>query len=483
MQLWDLTATALASAVRAREVSARDVVDAFLERIGREDGRVGAFLSVDEHGVQRAADEIDRRLASGETVGPLAGVPVALKDNLAVAGQPCTCASPMLGDFRPPYTAHAVEKLQRADAILLGKTNLDEFAMGSSTENSGLGRTCNPRDAARVPGGSSGGSAAAVAAGFIPLALGSDTGGSIRQPASFCGVVGMKPSYGMVSRYGLVAFASSLEQIGPLARTVEDAARLLSVIAGPDARDATCRKTPPPDLCAGLAQGVDGLRLGIPRASLDGPGLTPEVRDRVLAMADRLQDQGACLRDVSLPMLDYATPAYYIIASAEASSNLARYDGVHYGHRAADAEDIVSLYSRSRAEAFGPEVKRRIMLGTYVLSAGYYEAYYLRALRVRTRIAEDFARAFEEVDAILNPTSPTTAFRLGEKLSDPVTMYLSDIYTISANLAALPALSVPCGCDAGGLPVGLQITAPRWADARTFRVAAACERAGEEEVA
>jgi len=477
VELCQQTAFDLARQIRARTLTARELTDACLARIAAFDDRIGAFLHVDADQARAAADDVDRRLAAGEPVGALAGIPVAVKDNIAIAHQPCTCAGRRREDFRPPCNAHVVEQLRRADAILLGKTNLDEFAMGSSTENSGLQETRNPWDTTRVPGGSSGGSAAAVAAGFAPLALGTDTGGSIRQPASFCGCVGMKPTYGLVSRYGLVAFGSSLDQIGPFARTAADAALLLTAIAGPDPRDATCRRTAPEDLQADLDRGVEGLRLGLPREYFDTRGPDPQVRDAVLQAAEVLRAAGAEVREISLPLLDYATTAYYIIATAEASSNLARYDGVHYGHRAAAADDIITLFSRSRREGFGAEVKRRILLGTYVLSAGYYDAYYLRALRVRTRIAEDFARAFTGVDLILNPSCPTTAFRLAAKTADLVTTSPSEIYTISTNLAALPAISLPCGRDAAGLPIGLQITAPRWEDARALRVAAAYERA------
>jgi aspartyl-tRNA(Asn)/glutamyl-tRNA(Gln) amidotransferase subunit A len=474
------TATAIADAVRTGSVTARAVTDACLERVGRHDATIGAFLLVDAEGARARADAVDERVRRGEDPGPLAGVPVALKDNLCVRGQATTCASRVLEQFRPPYDAHVVERLREAGAVFLGKTNLDEFAMGSSTENSALRVTRNPRDPDRAPGGSSGGSAAAVAAGFAPLALGSDTGGSIRLPASFCGCVGMKPTYGLVSRYGLVAYGSSLDQIGPFARTVGDAALLLNAIAGPDLRDATCRAAEAPDHAAELAAGVEGLRIGVVREHLEAEGLDDAVRAAVTNAVDALREAGATIVDVHLPTTTYAIPTYYIIAMAEASSNLARYDGVHYGHRASGADDIISLFSQSREAAFGEEVKRRIMLGTYVLSAGYYDAYYLRALRVRTRIAADVARALSEADVLLGPVSPCTAFPLGERMADPLAMYLSDIYTISANLAAVPAISVPCGADASGLPIGLQIMGPRFGDARVLRVAAAWERLAPE---
>ncbi len=472
-----MTATDLAAAIRSRKLSAREATDSCLARIDAHDQDIGAFTLVNHDQARRAADRIDALLQAGEDPGPLAGIPVAVKDNIAVADQPCTCASRMLHDFKPPYSAHVVEKLLSAGAVIVGRTNMDEFAMGSSTENSGVRITRNPWARDRVPGGSSGGSAAAVAAGFVALALGSDTGGSIRQPAGFCGVVGMKPSYGMVSRYGLVAFGSSLDQIGPMARTTEDAAMLLACIAGHDPRDATSRNAPPPDFRSACPHPAKDLRIGLPREYFAADGLAPAVRDTVMAAVDLMREQGASVHEISLPTLEFATAAYYIIATAEASSNLARYDGVHYGHRTENPEDIISLFSRSRSEAFGPEVKRRIMLGTYVLSAGYYDAYYLRALRVRTLIARDFDRAFAGVDIIISPTSPTTAFGLGEKTTDPVTMYLSDIYTVSTNLAALPALSIPCGRGEDGLPVGMQIIAPRWHDDLVLRGAAAYEHA------
>ncbi len=472
----DLTASEIAAAVRAKKLKARDAVDACLERIEKHDGDLGAFLHLDPEGARATADAVDKRVAAGEEAGALAGVPVAVKDNLCIAGQPATCASRMLKNFKPPYSAHVVERLRAAGAVILGKTNLDEFAMGSSTENSGVKPTRNPRDPERVPGGSSGGSAAAVAAGFAPLALGSDTGGSIRQPAGFCGCVGMKPTYGLVSRYGLVAFGSSLDQIGPLARTVADAALLLAAIAGADARDSTCRAAPPPDLLGGLEGGVRGLKVGLPRECFESEGLDEEVKKAVLAAVEVLKGEGATVVEISLPLLEYAVPAYYIIAFAEASSNLARYDGAHYGHRAKDAADIVSLFSRTREEGFGAEVKRRAMLGTYVLSAGYADAYYLRALRVRSRITADFEEAFQGVDVIASPVSPGTAFKLGARVDDPLAMYLSDIYTVSANLAAIPGIAVPCG-DAAGLPVGLQLMGPRFRDEVVLRAAAAYERA------
>lgn len=475
MDLHALTAFDMALGIREGRLSSRAIVDACLARIEAHDGHIGAFLSVHADSARAAADNVDRRVAAGETLGPLAGVPVAVKDNLCVQGETTTCASQVLAEYRPPYTARVVERLLAAGAVILGKTNLDEFAMGSTTENSAMRTTRNPWDTSRIPGGSSGGSAAAVAAGFAPLALGSDTGGSIRAPAAYCGCVGLKPTYGMVSRWGLVAFGSSLDQIGPFARDVRDAALLMSVIAGPDAADSTCSPEPAPDFVGAVRPNAQGLRVGVPRECFEVEGLAPDVRAAVNASLEALREAGAELVDVSLPMLDYAIPTYYVICTAEASSNLARYDGVHYGHRAEGAEDILSLFSQSREESFGPEVKRRIMLGTYVLSAGYYDAYYLRALKVRSRIAEDFNKAFARCDVIASPVTPSTAFPIGEKVDDPLAMYLSDIYTISANLAAIPAISVPCGQGDAGLPVGLQLAAPRFEDARLLKAAAAVE--------
>ena len=477
MALTDLTAADLAARIKARSITSRDAVDACLERIDALDPKVHAFLSVHADSAREAAEGIDRQLAAGQDPGPLAGVPVAVKDNICVQGMNTTCASRILHSYRPPYNAHVADALRNAGAVLLGKTNLDEFAMGTTTENSGFGPTRNPWNLERIPGGSSGGSAAAVAAGFAPLALGSDTGGSIRTPASFCGCVGFKPSYGLVSRRGLVAYGSSLDQIGPFSRTVADAALLLDAIAIPDERDSTSRPESPPSFANCLGKGVDGLKIGIPKEYFEADGLSEEVRRSVLAAIDLLKSDGASVTEISLPMLAYAIPTYYIIATAEASSNLARYDGVHYGHRTEEAKDIIDLFSASREEAFGTEVKRRIMLGTYVLSAGYYDAYYLRALRVRTRIADDFARAFGEVDVIASPVAPDTACRLGEKTADPLAMYLLDIYTTSANLAAIPGISVPCGTDAKGMPIGLQLMAARFQDEQVFRAAAAYERA------
>ena len=477
MDLWGLGARALRERIVGRECSAREAAGAALARIRAVDPDVRAFLEVTEDAALARADESDRRIAGGEPPRALEGVPVAIKDNMCLVGARCTCASKMLAGWRPPYDATAVAKILAAGAVPVGKTNMDEFAMGSSTENSAFGPTRNPWDLARAPGGSSGGSAAAVAAGEAPLALGSDTGGSIRQPASFCGVVGFKPTYGRVSRYGLVAFASSLDQIGPIARDVADAAMLASAIFGHDEMDSTSSTRQPVDLLRVVDTAeAKGLRAGVPREYF-GEGLAPGVEKAVREAIAALEGAGASIVEVSLPHTEYAVATYYVIATAEASSNLARYDGVHYGHRTSRAEGLVPLYSRSREEGFGAEVKRRVMLGTYALSAGYYDAYYMRALRVRALLRRDFEEAFGKVDVIVCPTSPTVAFRIGERVDDPLAMYLSDVYTISANLAALPAVSVPCGAGEDGLPVGLQIIAPAFEEERLFRAARAYEAA------
>jgi len=477
MPLTDLTACEMRQAVLERRVSAREAADACLAAIERLDPKVKAFLSVDPQNARRRATDIDRRLAAGENVGLLAGIPVAVKDNMCTAdGQTTTCASRILGNWRAPYDAHVVERLAAEGAVIVGKTNLDEFAMGSSTENSAYGATRNPWDLGRVPGGSSGGSAAAVAARMVPIALGSDTGGSIRQPAALCGVVGMKPTYGRVSRYGLVAFASSLDQIGPFGRTVADAALLLRATAGHDPRDSTSVPEPVPDYLASLEEPVRPLRIGVPREFF-GEGLDPEVGKIVreaLAVYERL---GARLVEIALPhSTDYAIATYYIVATSEASSNLARYDGVHYGYRSSDHTDMIDMYMRSRAQGFGDEVKRRIMIGTHALSSGYYDAYYKKALAVRRLIRRDFEEAFLKVDCIMGPTSPTAAFRMGERTTNPLAMYLSDVYTVSANLAAIAGISVPCGFTASGLPVGLQIITDVFTEDRLLRLARMYER-------
>ncbi len=460
-------------AIGAGTTTARSVTEAALSRIEALNPRLNAFLTVTADTALAQADETDARVRSGEPLRPLDGIPVAIKDNLVLEGVRTTCGSRILEHYRPPYTATAVARLRDAGAIIVGKTNCDEFAMGSSNENSAFGPVRNPWDEDRVPGGSSGGSAVAVASGMAMLALGSDTGGSIRQPASLCGVVGLKPTYGRISRYGLVAFGSSLDQIGPFAASVNDIAIALRVMAGRDELDSTSSEAVIPDF-TDLDAGATGLRVGVPREFF-AEGLAAGTRERVEEGIDRLRSQGATIVEVSLPHMKYATACYYIVATAEASSNLARFDGVRYGYRAEGAEELRQMYMRSRAEGFGAEVKRRIMLGTYVLSSGYYDAYYDKALRVRTLIERDFRTAFAACDVVVTPTSPTTAFRLGEKMEDPLQMYLSDVYTITANLAGIPAVSVPCGMS-DGLPVGLQILAPHFGEHVMLKAARALER-------
>jgi aspartyl-tRNA(Asn)/glutamyl-tRNA(Gln) amidotransferase subunit A len=466
------TALQLAEQVRTGSVSASDIIGKHLAAIDESDGAVHAFLTVLHDDARRRAQGIDERVAAGEDPGPLAGVPVALKDNLCTEGVPTTCSSLILDGWCPPYNATVVERLYGAGAVVVGKTNLDEFAMGSSTENSAFGATHNPYGADRVPGGSSGGSAAAVAAGFVPLALGSDTGGSIRQPAALCGVVGMKPTYGTISRYGLVAFASSLDQIGPFSATVADAAALFDVIAGHDPLDSTSLDRPAPRIMASLDDGVDGLRVGLPRELVDG--VAPQVAAQVRRAAEVLSAAGATVTECSIPELAYGLSAYYLLAPAEASSNLSRYDGVRYGLRV-DGDDVEAMMRATRAAGFGPEVKRRIMLGTYALSAGYYDAYYGQAQKVRTLIINAFDNAYRHADVLLGATTPTTAFPLGDKVDDPMAMYLSDVCTVPSNLAGHPAISIPFGADADGLPIGVQVLAPALSESLVFRVAAVLE--------
>ncbi|MBY0526658.1 MAG: Asp-tRNA(Asn)/Glu-tRNA(Gln) amidotransferase subunit GatA [Gemmataceae bacterium] len=470
------TAADLLATLRKGDGSAESLTGAFLDAIRQRDTRVRAFLHVDEAAALEKAHDIDARRKRGEPLGALAGIPVAVKDVLCTAGQRTTCGSKVLQSFVPPYDAHVISRLRRADAVLIGKTNMDEFAMGSSTENSAYQITRNPWELACTPGGSSGGSAAAVAACETPLALGSDTGGSIRQPASLCGVVGLKPTYGRVSRFGLVAFASSLDQVGPLTHDVRDAALLLEVIAGHDARDSTSVDRPVPKYTRTLDDPVQPLTIGVPREYF-GAGLDGEVEQAVRAALKVYEKAGTKLLDVSLPYSQYAVATYYVVATAEASSNLARYDGVHYGHRAAKHDDLIDLYCRSRGEGFGAEVKRRIMLGTYVLSSGYKDAYYVKSLQVRRLIKDDFDRAFAQCDVIAGPVSPTAAFRLGDRSDDPLAMYLSDIYTISANLSGIAGISIPCGFTKGGLPIGLQLQAPPFEEEKLLRVARMHERA------
>ncbi|MCK5241454.1 Asp-tRNA(Asn)/Glu-tRNA(Gln) amidotransferase subunit GatA [bacterium] len=451
----ELSAKQIHEKIIAKEITATAVCEAALQRIHSTDSQVKAFLAVDEQGALAAAKAVDRKLAKNEPVGPLAGVPIALKDNLCTKGFPTTCASKILAGWKPPYQATVVERVRAADAVPVGKVNMDEFAMGSSCENSAFFPSNNPWNQECVSGGSSGGSAVAVASGMVPLALGSDTGGSIRQPASLCGIVGIKPTYGRVSRYGLIAYASSLDQIGPLAQSVEDAAMLLQVIAGCDQKDSTCTDMAVPNYTEQMQSGIKGLTIGLPQEYFS-EGLDPEVKAAVEQAKQVLQDAGARLVEVTLPHTEYSLATYYLIATAEASSNLARYDGVQYGLRA-EADNLIAMYKATRAQGFGAEVKRRIMLGTYALSAGYYDAYYKKALQVRTLIQRDFTEAFNKCDIILTPTSPTVAFRRGEKTEDPLAMYLSDIYTISANLTGLPGISIPCGFNSEGLPIGLQL--------------------------
>lgn len=475
MSITSATASDLLAKMNAGELSSEAITAACLEEISRRDSDINSFLSIQNEAALEAAREVDRKRQAGEPLGKLAGIPVALKDNICASGVTTTCASRMLEQFTPPYDAHIVEQLKAADAILIGKTNLDEFAMGSSTENSAFKTTANPWNTAHAAGGSSGGSAAAVAAGFSPLSLGSDTGGSIRQPASFCGVVGLKPTYGRVSRYGLVAFASSLDQIGPFSRDVTDAALLLEVISGKDQRDTTSLDAAVPEYTATLEQPLENLKVGY-IDNLHTEGLNEEVKAATLAALEVYKSLGAELVPIELPHAKYCVATYYIIAPSEASSNLARYDGVHYGYRAEQFEDMVDMYAASRGEAFGAEVKRRIMLGTYALSSGYYDAYYLKALKVRRLIRNDFEQAFQQVDVIATPVTPTPAFKIGELVDDPLAMYLADIFTTSANLAGIPGISIPAGMSRDQLPIGLQLLAPPLEEERLLRAARMFER-------
>ncbi len=476
MQLTDLTALELGRKIKEKEISVREAVQASLDRIAQTDGAVGGFVTVDAKGALARADEVQKGIESGQYTGALAGVPVAVKDNICTEGLKTTCSSKILYNFVPTYSAEAVLNLQKAGAVILGKTNMDEFAMGSTTETSAFGPTRNPWNLEHVPGGSSGGSCAAVAACEAPYALGSDTGGSIRQPASFCGVTGLKPTYGTVSRYGLVAYGSSLDQIGPIAKDVSDCAAILETITSYDRKDSTSIDRRETDFTSALADDVKGLRVGIPSDYL-GEGLDDEVRAAVMQAADVLREKGAVVEEFDLSLVEYAIPAYYVIASAEASSNLARFDGVKYGYRAKDYEGLHNMYKKSRSEGFGEEVKRRIMLGSFVLSSGYYDAYYLKALRTKALIKQSFDRAFEKYDVILAPASPTTAPKLGESLSDPLKMYLGDIYTISVNLAGLPGISVPVCTDGRGLPIGVQLIGDCFKEKKIIRAAYAYEQA------
>ncbi|HWL08290.1 MAG TPA: Asp-tRNA(Asn)/Glu-tRNA(Gln) amidotransferase subunit GatA [Planctomicrobium sp.] len=475
MSLTGKTATELLQLQQQGDVTAVELTQAYLDRVQKYDSQVQAYLGVDTAGALQAADEVDRKRKAGESLGLLAGLPIAIKDNLCVKGWNATCSSRMLHNFQSPYNAHVIERLNSEDAILLGRTNLDEFAMGSSCENSAFQKTFNPWNLETAPGGSSGGSAAAVAAEMAVVSLGSDTGGSIRQPASFCGIVGLKPTYGRVSRYGLIAFASSLDQIGPFAHNMTDAALLFQTISGHDGRDSTSVDAPVPDVLSTLEQPLSGLRVGVVPEHFS-EGLHTEVADAVRNAIDVYRQLGATITEIELPHTRYGVAAYYVIAPCEASSNLARYDGVHYGHRAENFGNLVEMYEASRGEGFGDEVKRRIMVGTYALSSGYYDAYYLKAMKVRRKIAADYATAFHNVDVILTPTTPTPAFRLGDLVSDPLQMYLNDIYTIGANLAGLPGISLPCGMSSDGLPIGLQLLAPAFEEERLLRAARMFEK-------
>ena len=471
-----LTFEELLGRLNSKEVSSAEVTAACLETIRKNDPSVHAFLHVDQDDAIKQAEAIDRKRAAGHPVGILAGIPVAIKDVLCTKGQPTTCGSEMLKNYIPPYDAHAITRLRQADAVLIGKTNMDEFAMGSSGENSAFGATRNPWDLNRIPGGSSSGSAAAVAARMSPLSLGSDTGGSIRQPAALCGIVGMKPTYGRVSRYGLVAYASSLDQIGPFATDIQGAATLLEAISGHDPRDSTSVRQSVPAFSQSFDQPLSGLRIGVPVEHF-AEGLDSEIERAVREALAVYRSLGAELKEVHLPHSKYAIATYYLVATSEASSNLARYDGVHYGHRAEEfGNSLVEMYEASRAEGFGDEVKRRIMLGVFSLSAGYAEKYYSKALQVRRLIRSDFDAAFEKVDVIAGPVTPTAAFKIGEKTSDPLAMYLSDIYTISANLAGIPGISIPCGFTTSNLPIGLQLLAAPFEEDRLFRTARMYER-------
>lgn len=478
MKLLSLSAVELSAAIREGKTTAPQALEAVLAQIDRTEETWHCYVTVDRERARERAEAVQRQIESGALRGPLAGVPMAVKDNLCTQGLKTTCASRMLENFVPTYTAEAVRRLETAGAVLVGKTNMDEFAMGSTTETSCHGVTRNPHDPCHVPGGSSGGSAAAVAAGECFFALGSDTGGSVRQPAGHCGVVGMKPTYGTVSRYGLIAYASSLDQIGPLTRNVSDCAAVMEVISGHDAKDSTSVKMNPQDMdyTGALREDVSGLRIGLPRDYF-GEGLMPEVKAALLRAAEILQSRGALIEEFDLELVRYAIPAYYTIAAAEASSNLERFDGVKYGYRARETQGLEDMYRKTRSQGFGPEVKRRILLGCFALSAGYYDAYYLKALQVKGMIKQAFDRAFSRYDLILGPVAPTTAPRLGDNLADPVRMYLGDIYTVSANLAGLPGICLPCGADSRGLPIGLQLMADCFQEKKLLRAAYTYEQA------
>lgn len=478
MNILDYTAVELSDRIKKGEIKVAEAVEAVFARIDEREEALNCYITLEKEKALARAGEVQKQIDEGTLTGPLAGVPFAIKDNLCTKGIRTTCASKILGNFVPVYSAEAVANLEKSGAVIIGKTNMDEFAMGSTTETSYFGDTRNPKNTEHVPGGSSGGSAAAVAAGECFAALGSDTGGSIRQPASHCGVVGMKPTYGTVSRYGLVAYASSLDQIGPLTKDVTDCAAVLEAIASHDAKDSTSMKREDTDFTLALVKDVKGMRIGIPKDYFT-EGLDSEVKEAVLAAAKVLEAQGAVVEELDLSLVEYAIPAYYTIAMAEASSNLERFDGVKYGYRTEDAKDLHAMYKKSRSEGFGAEVKRRIMLGSFVLSSGYYDAYYLKALKAKALIKKAFDHAFAKYDLILGPVAPTTAPKLGESLSDPLKMYLSDIYTIAVNLAGLPAISVPCGEDKKGLPIGLQLIGDCFAEKKLIQAAYTYEQCKE----
>lgn len=476
MSLMSLTAVELGKKIKAKEVTVVEATKAALDQIEALEKDVNSFVTVvDREAALKRAEEVQKLIDDGTLIGPLAGVPVAIKDNMCTEGMLTTCSSKILHNFKPTYSAEAVLNLEKAGAVIIGKTNMDEFAMGSTTETSAYGETKNPWNLEHVPGGSSGGSCSAVAAEECSYALGSDTGGSIRQPSSYCGVTGIKPTYGTISRYGLIAYGSSLDQIGPVAKDVTDCATILEAVASYDPKDSTSVKREDYDFTSALVDDVKGMKIGIPRDYF-GEGLDPEVKEAVLAAAKVLEEKGAIVEEFDLSLVDYAIPAYYVIASAEASSNLARFDGVKYGYRTEDYEGLHNMYKKSRSEGFGPEVKRRIMLGSFVLSSGYYDAYYLKALRTKALIKEAFDHAFEKYDVILGPAAPTTAPKLGDSLSDPIKMYLGDIYTIAVNLAGLPGISVPCGKDSKGLPIGLQLIGDCFKEKNIIRAAYSFEQ-------
>lgn len=474
-----LTAVELGKKIKAGEVSVAEAAKACMDSIERYDSEYNCFVTVaDREGVMKQAEEIQKKIDNGELTGPLAGVPVAIKDNMCLNGMLTTCSSKILSNFVPTYTSEAVEKLIEAGMVIVGKTNMDEFAMGSTTETSYYGETKNPWDKNKVPGGSSGGSAAAVAAEEVVCALGSDTGGSIRQPASFCGVTGIKPTYGRVSRYGLIAYGSSLDQIGPLAKDVTDCAALLEIISQYDKKDSTSVNRDDNDFTSALVDDVKGLKIGLPRDYFS-EGLDPDIKDAVYAAAKKLEEKGAIVEEFDLGMVEYTIPTYYIIAAAEASSNLERFDGVKYGYRTDSYTDLHNMYKKSRSEGFGPEVKRRIMLGSFVLSSGYYDAYYVKALKAKALIKQAYDKAFEKYDIILGPVAPTTALKMGESLSDPIKMYLGDVYTVPVNLAGLPGISLPCGYDRDGMPIGLQMVSDAFNEKTIIRAAYAYEQTRE----